>query len=131
MGERLVRELQLEASGRVPRRRNLLVDEGDPGAGGAMARHYNTVRPHSSLGYRPTAPKARLPTRQLSELRDSGATLMTRTGTRVRVGTMRWSELIGGDVVISPPRKWQLRFNASDVACKESYRKPGRTADYR
>lgn len=26
-----------------------------------------------------------------------------------------WSELIGGDVVISPPYKWQLRFNASDV----------------
>jgi transaldolase len=29
---------------------------------------------------------------------------------------MHWSELIGGDVVISPPYKWQLRFNASDVA---------------
>lgn len=28
---------------------------------------------------------------------------------------MHWSELIGGDVVISPPYKWQLRFNASDV----------------
>ena len=30
---------------------------------------------------------------------------------------MHWSELIGGDVVISPPHKWQVRFNASDVAC--------------
>jgi transaldolase len=30
---------------------------------------------------------------------------------------MHWSELIGGDVVISPPYKWQLRFNASDVKC--------------
>ena len=29
---------------------------------------------------------------------------------------MHWSELIGGDVVISPPHKWQVRFNASDVA---------------
>ena len=29
---------------------------------------------------------------------------------------MHWSEFIGGDVVISPPHKWQLRFNASDVA---------------
>ena len=29
---------------------------------------------------------------------------------------MHWSELIGGDVVISPPCKWQVRFNASDVA---------------
>lgn len=28
---------------------------------------------------------------------------------------LHWSELIGGDVVISPPYKWQLRFNASDV----------------
>jgi transaldolase len=28
---------------------------------------------------------------------------------------MHWSELIGGDVVISPPYKWQLRFNSSSV----------------
>jgi len=28
---------------------------------------------------------------------------------------MHWSELIGGDVVISPPCKWQRRFNASDL----------------
>jgi transaldolase len=28
---------------------------------------------------------------------------------------MHWSELIGGDIVISPPCKWQMRFNASDV----------------
>jgi transaldolase len=28
---------------------------------------------------------------------------------------MHWSEFIGGDVVISPPFKWQLRYNASDV----------------
>src|SRR4029077_1623878 len=28
---------------------------------------------------------------------------------------MHWSEFIGGDVVISPPYAWQLRFNASDV----------------
>jgi transaldolase len=28
---------------------------------------------------------------------------------------MHWSEFIGGDVVISPPYKWQLRFNGSDV----------------
>jgi transaldolase len=28
---------------------------------------------------------------------------------------MHWSEFIGGDVVISPPSKWQKRFNASDV----------------
>jgi transaldolase len=29
---------------------------------------------------------------------------------------MHWSELIGGDVVISPPHKWQVRFNGSDVS---------------
>lgn len=31
---------------------------------------------------------------------------------------MHWSELIGGDVVISPPYKWQVRFNSSDVEIK-------------
>ena len=28
---------------------------------------------------------------------------------------MHWSELIGGDVVISPPYSWQVRLNQSDV----------------
>jgi transaldolase len=28
---------------------------------------------------------------------------------------MHWSELIGGDVVISPPYSWQVRFNCSDI----------------
>ncbi len=28
---------------------------------------------------------------------------------------MHWSEFIGGDVLISPPHKWQVRFNASDI----------------
>jgi transaldolase len=28
---------------------------------------------------------------------------------------MHWSEFIGGDVVISPPHKWQVKYNASDV----------------
>src|SRR5215813_14179389 len=28
---------------------------------------------------------------------------------------MHWSELIGGDVVISPPFAWQVRFNSSDI----------------
>ena len=31
---------------------------------------------------------------------------------------MHWSELIGGDVVISPPYQWQLRYNASDIEVK-------------
>jgi len=37
---------------------------------------------------------------------------------------MHWSELIGGDVVISPPYKWQLRFNASDVKVLSRIEKP-------
>ena len=28
---------------------------------------------------------------------------------------MHWSEFIGGDVIISPPHKWQRRFNASNI----------------
>jgi transaldolase len=28
---------------------------------------------------------------------------------------MHWSEFIGGAVVLSPPHKWQARFNASDI----------------
>lgn len=32
---------------------------------------------------------------------------------------MHWSEFIGGDVVISPPAKWQRRFNASGIAVEE------------
>jgi transaldolase len=28
---------------------------------------------------------------------------------------MHWSELIGGDIVISPPYAWQVRYNASDI----------------
>jgi transaldolase len=31
---------------------------------------------------------------------------------------LHWSELIGGDVVISPPHKWQVRYNASNIECK-------------
>ncbi len=28
---------------------------------------------------------------------------------------MHWSEFIGGEVVISPPHKWQVRLNSSDI----------------
>src|SRR5215467_4433006 len=31
---------------------------------------------------------------------------------------MHWSEFIGGNVVISPPYAWQVRFNASDVVVR-------------
>jgi transaldolase len=37
---------------------------------------------------------------------------------------MHWSELIGGDVVISPPHAWQVRFNASDIEVKSRIDQP-------
>jgi transaldolase len=37
---------------------------------------------------------------------------------------MHWSEFIGGDVVISPPYKWQARFNASDVKVTSRISRP-------
>ncbi|HWE62071.1 MAG TPA: transaldolase family protein [Chloroflexota bacterium] len=37
---------------------------------------------------------------------------------------MHWSEFIGGDVVISPPYAWQVRFNASDIAVTPRIDKP-------
>lgn len=47
--------------------------------------------------------------------------LFRERGYRVRLlsaayrNHLHWSELIGGDLVISPPCKWQMKFNASDV----------------
>ena len=37
---------------------------------------------------------------------------------------MQWSEFVGGDVVISPPWKWQVRFNASDIAVESRIDQP-------
>jgi transaldolase len=37
---------------------------------------------------------------------------------------MHWSELIGGDIVISPPYPWQVRFNASDIPVQSRIDKP-------
>ena len=48
--------------------------------------------------------------------------LFVERGYRIRLlsaafrNHMHWSELIGGDVVISPPSAWQKRFAASDIA---------------
>ena len=47
--------------------------------------------------------------------------LFQERGYRVRLlsaafrNPMHWSELVGGDVVISPPYSWQVRFNKSDI----------------
>jgi transaldolase len=37
---------------------------------------------------------------------------------------MHWSELIGGDVVLTIPYEWQRLFNASDVPVKERFNDP-------
>lgn len=37
---------------------------------------------------------------------------------------LHWSEFIGGDVVISPPHQWQVRFNASDVKVEPRMNRP-------
>ena len=37
---------------------------------------------------------------------------------------LHWSELIGGDVVISPPSAWQKRFAASDIEVKPRIETP-------
>ncbi|HXM69392.1 MAG TPA: transaldolase family protein [Candidatus Acidoferrum sp.] len=37
---------------------------------------------------------------------------------------MHWSEFVGGDVVISPPYSWQLKFNASDIEVSPRIDKP-------
>jgi transaldolase len=35
-----------------------------------------------------------------------------------------WSELIGGDVVISPPHSWQVRINTSDIPVEDRIDRP-------
>jgi transaldolase len=37
---------------------------------------------------------------------------------------MHWSELIGGNVVISPPYSWQVRFNTSDIEVRPRIDQP-------
>jgi transaldolase len=39
---------------------------------------------------------------------------------------MHWSEFIGGEVVISPPHAWQVRFNASDIEVRSRIDEPVR-----
>ena len=37
---------------------------------------------------------------------------------------MHWSEFIGGNVVISPPHSWQVRFNTSDIEVRSRIDEP-------
>lgn len=39
---------------------------------------------------------------------------------------MHWSQLIGGDLVVSPPYSWQVRFNASDIEVRSRIDEPVR-----
>ncbi len=39
---------------------------------------------------------------------------------------MQWSEFIGGDLIISPPYSWQVRFNASDIEVRSRIDEPVR-----
>lgn len=56
--------------------------------------------------------------------------LFRQRGYRIRLlsaafrNHMHWSEMIGGDVVISPPYSWQLRFNHSDIAVRHRIDEP-------
>ena len=56
--------------------------------------------------------------------------LFKQRGYRIRLlsaayrNHMQWSEFIGGDVVVSPPCKWQRRFNASDIKVESRIAKP-------
>jgi transposase InsO family protein len=62
LGERLLRELQFQSSAtscwRVSSSRRCTRPRCSSSSGG---RHYNAIRPHSSLGYRPPAPETILP----------------------------------------------------------------------
>ncbi len=37
---------------------------------------------------------------------------------------MHWSELIGGDIILTIPYDWQRLFNASDIAVRERFHEP-------
>jgi transaldolase len=56
--------------------------------------------------------------------------LFRKRGYRIRLlsaafrNHMHWSELIGGDIVISPPYSWQVRFNASDIEVRQRMDEP-------
>jgi len=56
--------------------------------------------------------------------------LFRERGYRIRLlsaafrNPMHWSELIGGDIVISPPYAWQVRFNQSEIEVVPRIDKP-------
>jgi transaldolase len=56
--------------------------------------------------------------------------IFTERGYRLRLlsaafrNHMHWSELIGGDVIISPPYAWQVRFNSSGIEVRQRIHQP-------
>jgi transaldolase len=38
--------------------------------------------------------------------------------------TLQWSEIVGGDIVVSPPYKWQVKFNESDIPVENRIGRP-------
>jgi transaldolase len=58
--------------------------------------------------------------------------LFQERGYRIRLlsaafrNPMHWSEFVGGDVVISPPYSWQVRFNNSDIEVRPRIDEPVR-----
>lgn len=56
--------------------------------------------------------------------------IFTSRGYRIRLlsaafrNHMHWSELIGGNVIISPPYAWQRRFNLSDIEVRSRMQTP-------
>ena len=56
--------------------------------------------------------------------------IFTERGYRARLlsaafrNHFHWSELIGGDIVISPPHAWQVRINASDIPVEPRIDRP-------
>src|ERR1700731_3289430 len=56
--------------------------------------------------------------------------LFRQRGYRIRLlsaafrNHLHWSEFIGGDLVISPPYSWQVRFNASDIEVRSRIDRP-------
>ena len=77
VGKRLCRKLQLQAPRRAASRRDLLLAEGGSDTDRGWRRHYNTVRPHSALGWLLPAP----------EVSVIPAAVWPRPGTSIEIAT--------------------------------------------
>ena len=81
MGERLRGELQWQAERRTAGPGALLYLEGSAGVDSAVQQTYNRIRPHSSLGYKPSAPEAELPPETVPVLAGLTWRVVQRLGT--------------------------------------------------